>query len=201
MSLCGISKALSNVEAQATNLKNLINSQLENATEGITATIASLEGAVSGQLNTFKSQLQSLIPALPLPDASLQQDFIKIQQALKTNLDKRNPAAFAALIASVQGKYTGIDIDGYLEDMISNISGFDPCKDVPNLEIFDGVQVLKGNPITVPLEDASNLIDAALNKSEESISKAFELSSKADENITKALEKISADGIKKISEL
>jgi len=193
MSLCGISKALGDLEAEATNLKNLINDQVNDVTAGITASIESLEGAVAGQLDKFKSGLEDLIPELPLPDESLQQDFIKISTALKTNLNVRSPAAFAALIADVQGKYTGIDVNGYIEDMIADISNFDPCKSIPNIEIVDGVQVLKGNPITVPLEDAANLIETAINKSSESINIALESSSLADENITKALDKLSSN--------
>jgi hypothetical protein len=195
MSLCGISKALGDLEAQATNIKNLISSQLNDATEGIAASIASLEGAVSAQIGAFKSSLEGLIPDIPLPIVSLQQDFIKISTALKTNLAIRSPAAFAALIASVKGKYIDIDIDidGYIEQMTADLTNFDPCKAIPNIQIIDGVTILKGNPITVPLKDATALVDMAINKSSESISKALEQSSKADENITNAMINLSSN--------
>ena len=193
MSLCGISKALGDLEAQATNIKNLISSQLNDATEGIAASIASLEGAVSAQIGAFKSSLEGLIPDIPLPIISLQQDFIKISTALKTNLAIRSPAAFAALIASVKGKYIDIDIDGYIKQMTADLTNFDPCKAIPNIQIIDGVTILKGNPITVPLKDATALVDMAINKSSESISKALEQSSKADENITNAMINLSSN--------
>ena len=193
MSLCGISQSIQKLEDEAKKLKNIVNSQIDDVTNGITAAIDSLESAVSSQIKAFKNNLESLIPGDLIPDESLQQDFIALKSALKTNLQQRNPVAFAALISDIQSKYTGIDVNGYIDSLIEDFENFDPCKDVPNLQIFDGVEIIKGNPITVPTENAAALIDKALNKTEEELSKSIDLASKTDENITSAMNKLQSN--------
>jgi len=150
MATCGSNQLLDDINKAVDEITSAIDDAISDINEGIAAAIDEIEGAINDAVSGLNEAVDGLIPDLPETNTTL------IVEAAALFALRDNPVAFVAAAAALAAKYgnaPGVDIDAIVDKMFSG--SFDPCKDVPNIEINDkGESTQKGVAVTPPNKDA-----------------------------------------------
>lgn len=169
MATCGSNQLLDDINKAVDEITSAIDDAISDVNEGIAAAIDEIEGAINDAVSGLNEAVDGLIPDLPETNTTL------IVEAAALFALRDNPVAFVAAAAALAAKYgnaPGVDIDAIVDKMFSG--SFDPCKDVPNIEINDkGESTQKGAAVTPPNIDAIKIEPNELPRGKEQVVSSF----------------------------
>ena len=153
---CGINLNLNNLQGEITSqLTGFINL---SGTLGTPAGLAQVQSLLGPAITSITTQVQNLIPAIPVVPQSLRNDLASL-----VALPAGSPSALAGIAQFVQD-YTGLEnISGFanlnLNDLASSVFSvtgtFDPCAktfDIPSVPGLPNIPNIIKNPVTGALE-------------------------------------------------
>lgn len=196
MATCGSNQLLDDINKAIDEVTTAINDAISDVNEGIAAAIDEIEGAINDAMTAVNEAVDGLIPDLPETNTTL------IIEAAALFALRDNPVAFVAAAAALAAKYgnvPGVDINGILDKMATGT--FDPCKDVPNVEVNDkGEATTKGTVVTPPAVDAVKIeANKPVRKKEEVIS-SFSTDNGTSADVTSNETKLALDKVTSQSE-
>jgi len=154
----GLNPIIEQFNAIETDLMGKVKT-LSSATDGIAGQISSIKTQVDTKLGSLKDQFGSMLSELEIPTASLQEDIFNAMASLSTN-----PTGFVSEMSTIAAKFPSVDMNSIVSKFSD--STFSIVKDIPNMKIINGLEVLKALPElkpTLPVEIVPDyeVVDAA----------------------------------------
>jgi hypothetical protein len=146
---CGLNLGLEAFKGLLDGIKSLLSGLLDGV-GALGDMLSSLKDTLLGKLNDLTQMLKGLFAGIELPSFDLHSGLKAAFGALMTGVGD-----FFGMLRGLMGQFPSVDWSALFGKF--SLPSFDFCKDVPNMKIINGAEVLKAMPEIKPISAVTML--------------------------------------------